>query len=75
MAKTFMVHDLPSPKQLAPKSTPGDGSTYLAPAGTNGMGKPPKTPKAKAAPKAAKPNPTGNLVQQTKTLEKSSAMY
>jgi hypothetical protein len=61
----------------------GNGSTYDAPAGTSGLGKPPKTTKpvrarvdtrTKAQPKA-KPTTTGPLVKQTRTLEHASAMY
>ena len=73
MAKTWMVRDLPTPKQLAPAA--GSGSTYLAPAGAEGATKAPRAAKPKAAPKAAKSNTTGALVDKTRTLEKSSAMY
>jgi hypothetical protein len=68
----------PKPKPKAP-STGGDGSTYLAPAGTNGMGKEPRLnerPKARTSRPAGKASDTVNeYKKQVSTLEHSTAMY
>lgn len=76
MAKTWMIHDAPTPAQMP--QAPRSGAQKVASAGTVYKGIPgPKAakPKPKAKAPVANANTTSPLVNQARTLEKSSAMY
>lgn len=60
------------PKVPAAKGTPGAGETYLAPAGTNGMGKPPKV-KAPVRAKAGTSHPAGKTADTINEYRKQVA--